>query len=126
MTAEWFERDGKKYQIIYGFGRVQKAKVLFYSHLPDACKRAQIANPDITEMELIAKASPQEVLEYNQRLGVELAKLVLNEAPDWDKAKVSVEEYVDSYLPEDVGLEIAVRMRDVVAGSSLTPDEKKT
>src|SRR3990167_5315506 len=126
MTVEWIERDNKRFQILYGFGRIQRTKVLFYSLLHDACKRAQIANPDITEKELIAKASPQEILEYNQKLGVELAKLVLNDAPDWDKTKVSVEEYVDSYLPEDVGLEIANRMRDVVAGNTLTPDEKKT
>lgn len=126
MTVEWIEKDGKKWQILYGFGRIQRARSIYAKHLPDSIRRAQIANPDISDADLMKKATPQDLLAYNEFVGREICELVLNEATDWDKASVPVKEYVDSHLPEDIGFEIIERVRRAVAASSLSPDEKKT
>ena len=61
MTVEWIEKDGKQFQILYGFGRLQKARSIYAKYLPESMKRAQITNVDISDDELIKKAAPDEL-----------------------------------------------------------------
>src|SRR3990167_7609826 len=101
MTVEWIERDGKKWQIMYGYGRLQRAPLLLYSPLPHSPKRA----------------TPEDALSYTTRTSVEIAKLVLNEATDWDKAQMDASTYVDTSLPSDIGDEIFRRISKAIAES---------
>jgi len=125
MTVEWIEKDGKQFQILYGFGRLQKARSIYAKYLPESMKRAQITNVDISDDELIKKAAPDELLFYNEHVSMEICALVLHEAPDWDKSKLTVSDYVDGYLPDDVGLEILKRIRAAIEGIAVTEDQKK-
>ena len=125
MTIEWIETSEGRFQILFGYGRLQKARSILYRLLPDSIKLAQIANPDATDAELLKKASVEETIEYRVQTGIELAKLVLNQAPDWDKEKVTIEEYVDGHLPADVGDQISDWVRVAVEKASLSQDQKK-
>ena len=125
MTVEWIERDGKKWQIMYGYGRLQRARFLLYSLLPDSLKRAHIADPDGTGTDLLKRATPEDALSYTTRTGVEIAKLVLNEATDWDKSTMDVSTYVDSSLPSDVGDEIFRRVSNAIEDGTVSGESKK-
>ena len=107
-----------------GFGRIQRARALSYALLPDAIKRAQIANPDMTSEEAKAKLGIEELLAFQRDSAIEYVKLVLDDASDWDRAKMSKEEYVEAQMPEDIGMEItAIVQRALLSG--MTEDAKK-
>lgn len=123
---ETIRRGDAWWTFAYGFGRIQRARALSYSLLPDAVKRAQIANQDITMKELMDKVGPEVYIQYSHTIRVELAVLVLDSAHDWNKSEKSARDYVDEDLPEGVGDEIAGRIADVISGAQLSDDEKKT
>ena len=125
MVVERIERKDGWWSFMYGFGRIQRARHIFTKNLPESIQRAIIANPDIDMKELMTKTSPDVITEMNERIGKEIVALVLHGAHDWDKEKVSAEDYVDGSLPEDIGNEIVSRMRDVVNRVSLSDDQKK-
>ena len=125
MTVEWIEREGKKWQIMYGYGRLQRARFLLYSLLPDSLKRAHIADPDGSGTDLLKRATPEDALSYTTRTSVEIAKLVLNEATDWDKTQMDVSAYVDTSLPSDIGDEIFRRISKAIEESALSGEPKK-
>lgn len=125
MTVETIEKDGVTVKILYGFGRLQKAHHIIYSFMPDRLKRIQASGGEIEDSDL-KQVSPEEVLEYNAKANPALVKLVLQSASDWDPSKMGVDEYVDTVLPEEVGLEIVKRVKAATTKQSLSPDEKKT
>ena len=123
---ERIERDdGKFWTILVGYGRIQRARAILMKNLPDAVKRAQVADPDASDIDLMRKASPEDIANYNAQTGIEIAKLVLHEAHDWDKAVVTVADYVDGYLPEEIGSEILRRVGIAVAAATMLPESKK-
>lgn len=124
MTVETFERDGINYRLLFGFGRLQKAHYFIYSFLPESLKRAQAAGGELEESDF-KKVTPEEILDYNSKLAPALAKLVLDSATDWDKSKMTVDEYVDSYLAESAGLEISQRIKTAASVQTLSEDDKK-
>jgi len=73
----------------------------------------------------VADPSPEDIANYNAQTGIEIAKLVLHEAHDWDKAVVTVADYVDGYLPEEIGSEILGRVGIAVAAATMLPESKK-
>lgn len=112
MTVETIEKDGVTYKILYGFGKIQKARYLLASNLPESLKRIAMAGGEIEESDM-KNVPPDEALAYSTKTSSELVKLVLQSASD-KPADVSIEEYVDSHLPESVGKDIVSRIREVL------------
>lgn len=124
MVLERIERGEKWWEILYGFGKLQKARHIYTSYLPEAVRRAQIADPDAAEEQLLGKMTQSEITGFNQAVSVEILNLVLHRAHDLSDG-TSKSDYIDSHLPEDVGLEILRRVRDALAASALTNESKK-
>ena len=111
MTVEVIEKDGVTYRLLYGFGKIQKARFILASNLPESLKRIALAGGEIEDSDL-KQVPPDEALAYSTKTNTELVKLVLVDASD-KLSQVSIDEYVDSYLPEEVGKQIADRIREV-------------
>lgn len=124
MTVETIEKDGISYRIMIGFGRKQRARYLLYSCLPDSIKRIQAAGGQVDDADL-RKLTADEILDYNATLSPKLVKLVLESATDWDKSKMSVDEYVESLLSESAGHDISNRVKAILAESELSDADKK-
>jgi len=117
---------GLWWEISLGFGRVQRARSFSYSAMPEAMKRAQVADPELGPAELLAKSTVEERIEYRRATARQYAIIALDAAHDWVRHQITAEEYVDRLLPEDVGDEIAEAVVTFLAGAALPPDEKKT
>ena len=126
MTVELITRGEKTWRILYGYGRIQKIRTLFQKSLPERVKRAIVANPDVDSKQIWDDLSVEERVAYDEVTGPAVAKIVLQEATDWDKSKMTVDEYVDGEMPSDVGNEILLRVGKAVQDTVLGTDEKKT
>ena len=124
MVVERITRGEKWFDICYGYGRLLKARRVL-ADIPESIRRVLLVNPDATGEELLAKALPTDILDFNARTGREIAIIVLHHASDWDKGKIGVEEYVDGSLPIDVGEEILDRVQKAVADSFPSQESKK-
>lgn len=125
MTEEWIERGDNRWKIVYGYGRLEIARALYITLLPDQVKKAIEGNPDITDEEVSKLLTLGERTDYSTELGRRINALVIESGPGWTRAKSPPENYVDAELPADVGAEIVQRMRAAISGASLTDDDKK-
>src|SRR3990167_3754251 len=106
MPRVRIERDGGRWwEIAVGYGKIQMARHVFTKNLPDAFKRAQIANPDVDNADLMKKISAEEITQYNQLTGREVCVLVLVAAHDMEKG-ADKQKYVDEDLPPDIADEM--------------------
>ena len=121
---EIITRGEKTWQIVFGYGRLQRASHILSSNLPEAVKRHLTANPDIADAEVFKDVPLDEILLYQQSTEPEIVRLVLQNASDWDKSKVTVEEYVDDELPYDVAQEIVARVKAALARLNIPPEKK--
>ncbi len=123
MTVETIERDGVTVRIMYGMGRLLRARYILHSNLPDSLKRIQAAGGKVEESDM-DQISPEEILRYNAEVMPQLAKLVLQSASD--QGQMTADEYVDSAISESLGTEIVLRVKAAVAGSLLDDKKKLT
>ena len=122
-----FEREGGAWwEITIGFGRAQRARAASYKALPDSMKRAVVTDPEITPEALFAKASTQERVDHHRTIARDYAIIALSDAYDWNQATTTPEDYVDKFLPEDVGDDIVFAVAQYLATVGVTTDEKKT
>src|SRR3990167_4168653 len=124
MVVESITRGGAWGAICFGYGRILKARHAFSSLAPESMKRALLANPEADMKEVVRNIGADEILAYNERLAREVIPIVLHEAHDWDKQKMSAVEYLDTSMPEDVGREIVRRMSNAIEEIAV-PDESK-
>ena len=120
MTVETIEKDGVSVRILYGFGRIQRARYIFNANLPDGLRRIQGAGGQVEDSD-IDKVGPEEILDYNAKVFPQIVKLVLQSASD--QGEMTIDEYVDNAMPETIGLAVVSRMKAVL--DSLN-DSKKT
>jgi hypothetical protein len=120
MTVETIEKDGVTVRILYGFGRIQRARYILYANLPDSLKRIQTAGGEVEPSDL-DNVKPEDILDYNAKVFPQIAKLVLQSASD--QGNMTVDEYVDNAMSESVGNEIVSRVKTVI---SVLADSKKT
>ena len=125
MPRVRIEREGGRWwEIAVGYGKIQIARHIFTKNLPDAFKRAQIANPDADSVGLMKKLSAEEITEYNQLTGREVCAIALVAAYDMEKG-ADKQRYVDEDLPPDVADEVLSRVREAM-DAALPPAIKKT
>ena len=123
---ERITRGEKWYDIVYGYGKIQRGRYVQSAFLPDAVKRKLVIDPKLSEKEAFDGVSLDAVLDYNLKTERELLKVFLHAASDWDKTTTSQEDYIDNEIPEDVAKEIVLRAQRILASSETSPDEKKT
>lgn len=119
------KRGEKWWRYRLGFGRIQRARALVYSVMPDAVKRAQVANPELSPQDAAKLLTPGQLLEYQRDSIIGLVKIVLDSAFDWNQATMTKEDYVESVMPEDVGLEIAGAVQVALLGNEMDEAAKK-
>ena len=122
---EEFRRGDKWWEIVLGFGRIQRARSIYTEHLPERAKRALLANANVDGQNLLKDVPPDELQRYNENTGNAVLVAVLHSAHDWDGKNPTPEVYVNDSLPEDVGEEILKRVRSVISESALEPSVKK-
>ena len=110
--------------LVYGYGRLQRASHILSSNLPEAVKRHLTANPDIADDDAFKDVPLDEILLYQQSTEPEIVRLVLQNASDWKKEEMTVEEYVDDELPYDVAQEIVARVKAALARLNIPPEKK--
>ena len=125
MVLETISRGPLSWTILYGYGRLQKARVILVSGVPESIKRAQIADPELDPKDALLKVTAEEIVSAESDMARKIACLVLDSAPDWDKTMMTAEDYVDTTLPPDVGTEILSRVSKAVNDFSVPQDQKK-
>ena len=110
--------------VVYGYGKLQRVSHILSSYLPDAVKRRLTVNPDISDVDAFKDVPLDDILTYREKTEPEIVRLVIQNASDWDKSKMTVEDYVDNELPYDVAQEVVSRMKTVL-GKLQVPDAQK-
>ena len=111
--------------VVYGYGKLQRVSHILSSYLPDAVKRRLTVNPDISDVDAFKDVPLDDILTYREKTEPDIVRLVIQNASDWDKSKMTVEDYVDNELPYDVAQEVVSRMK-MALGKLQVPDEKKS
>ena len=124
MTEHLVVRENAWWKFRLGFGKLQKARLIIWEGLPDKLKRARVADPGMAPEKVAGTLTYEEQLKYLADTSIAVVRLVLDDAHDWNKGTTTVDQYVDSLMPEDVALEIyeAVQKRLM---EGLTDESKK-
>ena len=111
--------------LIYGYGKLQRVSHILSASLPESVKRRLTVNPNISDADAFKDIPLDEILNYRKDTEPEIVRLVIQNASDWDKDKISVEDYVDNELPYDVAQEIVSRVKAALAKLQVPDDQKK-
>lgn len=111
------------WDIVYGFGRLHQAENIFANALPEIVKRRMLIAQEMTE--LWKDVSVDDRIAYRKASERPIIQLVLQNASDWKKDEMTIDDYIDTELPFDVAQEILVRVESALLKSQV-PDEKKS
>jgi len=121
---EIITRGEKTWQIVYGYGKLQRVSHILSASLPESVKRRLTVNPDISDADAFKDVPLDEILNYRKDTEPEIVRLVIQNASDWNKDSTTVEDYVDNELPYDVAQEIVSRVKAAL-GKLQVPDTVK-
>ena len=110
--------------LIYGYGKLQRVSHILSASLPESVKRRLTVNPDVSDADAFKDVPLDEILDYRKDTEPEIIRIVIQNASDWDKDKMNVEDYVDNELPYDVAQEIVSRVKAAL-GKLQVPDAQK-